>query len=191
MYESAPLSPGGLVLPPGRCATDLDALSLHFRRRGMQCVGRGAMMNTERLHNLGSELARIAVELSGASTNHAGLDPSGLPIGKIRDVLRSRRLRENMLPEGLFADPALDMLLELSARQAEGRTISITELCNSAGIALTTGLRWVSDLQARGLVDRASDAADKRKAHLRLSEDGTVLISSYITAAAEAGLPLA
>ncbi|RYG99309.1 MAG: hypothetical protein EON58_04360 [Alphaproteobacteria bacterium] len=147
-------------------------------------------MDTKRLHKLGSDLAHIAAELSCAPA-YSEPDPFQFPVAKIRDVLRSRRLRERLLPVGLFADPALDMLLELTLHQAEGTTVSITDLCNSVSVAPTTGLRWISQLQTRGLIERALDSADRRKTHLRLTESGTAAMASYMAAVKQADLPLA
>jgi hypothetical protein len=56
------------------------------------------------------------------------------------DNICARRLRERLLPAGLFADPAWDMLLDLYAAEIEEQPVSVTSACIAAAAPATTAL---------------------------------------------------
>ena len=67
-------------------------------------------------------------------------------------VYRSRRLRNKYFPENLFADAAWDILLLLYSLEADGKKISVSAVCGSAGVPESTGHRWIERLEHAGLV---------------------------------------
>lgn len=97
-----------------------------------------------------------------------------------RRYLRHRRERERLLPD-LFADPAWDMLLDLFAATIERRQVSVSSACIAAAVPPTTALRWIGTLEARGLLVRVADPADRRCTHLRLAESGERAIARWLT----------
>jgi hypothetical protein len=96
-----------------------------------------------------------------------------------RRYLRHRRERERLLPD-LFADPAWDILLDLFAASIERRPVSISSACVAAAVSPTTALRWIGTLEARGLVLRVADTADRRRTHLRLAESAEAAIIRWL-----------
>jgi hypothetical protein len=86
-----------------------------------------------------------------------------------RCYLRSRRLRDGLFPEGIFADPAWDMLLDLFACKLEGNRVCVSSACSAASVPSTTALRWVDRLEDCGLVKRHPDPADSRRIHVELT----------------------
>lgn len=149
----------------------------------------------ERLRRLNEEVAQVARDLaqlarpvivspSSSTSKQIAIDPR-----EIRAVIRSRRLREQVFGEGLFADPAWDMLLDLFAAGLEGKQVSVSSLCLAAATPPTTALRWIAVLQKAGLVERDSDPYDKRRAFIRLSEKAVGAMRAYYSAMQRADLP--
>ncbi len=113
----------------------------------------------------------------GPSRRHAR--PS-LPDPKLIDrIIRQRRLRERYFEPHLFADPAWDILLELTAARLEHRQLSVTALCYVAAVPSTTALRWVNEMTRMGLVTREDDPLDGRRALVSLSDSAARSIAAY------------
>jgi DNA-binding MarR family transcriptional regulator len=86
-------------------------------------------------------------------------------------LLAARKTRGDALGGQLFSDPAWDMLLALFAAAERGGPLSVSRLCAAAGVAQTTALRWLEQLEQSRLVSRAADAADARRTLVSLSAD--------------------
>lgn len=100
----------------------------------------------------------------------------------IRALLRARRLRDQLLPGGLFADPAWDILLDLMAARLEDRRVSVSSLCIAAFVPPTTALRWIRQLTDQGLLVRQADDVDGRRAFISLSEEGAQAVEQWFAA---------
>ena len=88
----------------------------------------------------------------------------------IRRMLRQRQLRARFFDGDMFADPAWDMLLDLTAARVEHKRVSITSLCIAAGVPPTTALRWIGQMVEARLFDRIEDDTDRRRAYIALSD---------------------
>jgi len=88
----------------------------------------------------------------------------------VRRIIRHRQLRARHFDAQLFADPAWDMLLDLTAARAEHRRVSVTSLCIASGVPPTTALRWIGQMVEQGLFARVGDQTDRRRAFIELSE---------------------
>jgi DNA-binding transcriptional ArsR family regulator len=115
-----------------------------------------------------SEAARPRLQLVGAGETQRAGDAS--LAARTRYYLRARRLRDGMFPEGIFADPAWDMLLDLFACKLEGTRVCVSNACSAAGVPQTTALRWVDRLEECGLVERRPDPVDSRRIYVELTE---------------------
>ncbi|MFK3888212.1 hypothetical protein [Sphingomonas sp. NPDC079357] len=164
---------------------------------------RAADEDREQLARLSAEVARIAEMLTRMSTRDAGSraedrrrtfalaeTTSDISATDVRNVLRARRLRDRFFGDGLFEDPAWDMLLDLFAARLEGTRVSVSSLCIAAAVAPTTALRWISKLTAARLLVRAPDPQDGRRAFVTLSHEAGDAMHRYVTTLAEARLPL-
>lgn len=89
----------------------------------------------------------------------------------LRQELKLRRTREQMFPADLFADPAWDMLLELTLARLESRQMPVSSLSLAAAVPTTTGLRWVNTLLTRGLVEKVPDPDDGRRHYVKLVDE--------------------
>ncbi len=156
-----------------------------------------------RLKRFSAEVTRIAgvlarlAEDEGAGTvgeRHmtfdAGPAEAVIEPQAIRAALRARRLRDGFFGDGLFEDPAWDMLLDLFAAELEGARVSVSSLCIAAAVAPTTALRWLNRLVAEGLLERRPDPRDKRRAFVALSARGAAAMQGYMAALGRNGLTL-
>lgn len=172
----------------------------------------------DRLRRLSEEVARIADALnrlsvsgsSGKSEMRARFDhgPSAregihlepgpihsidgeepLPqASAIRAAIRTRRLREQFFDAELFADPAWDMLLDLTAAKLEKNSVSVSSLCIAAAVPPTTALRWITTMIDAGLFERQDDPNDRRRAYVALTDRGFDGMRGYIAATRRMGL---
>ncbi len=111
-----------------------------------------------------------------------GLRPA-LPDARIvRRIIQQRQMRARFFDAELFADPAWDMLLDLTAARVERTRVSVTSLCIAAAVPATTALRWISQLTAAGLFERIEDETDRRRAFIQLSDKACDLMASYFAA---------
>lgn len=160
----------------------------------------------ERLARLNAEITRIAELLTRLANPEpeqtaertitfeqpSSVPAAGLPSALIvRDAIRARRMRDRFLGANLFVDPAWDMLLDLFAADLEGTRVSVFSLCIAAAVPPTTALRWITMLSDFGLIVRAADPEDRRRAFLSLSPRGRDGMRRYAAALHDAGLPFA
>ncbi len=101
---------------------------------------------------------------------------------RVRRMIAERQSRAKFFDAELFADPAWDMLLDLTAAHAENQQVCVTSLCIAAGVPATTALRWVKQLVSQGVFERVADAADKRRAFIALSDSSLQAMTGYFAA---------
>lgn len=106
---------------------------------------------------------------------------NGVAAKLVRVAIKQRRMREQHLPAGLFADPAWDMLLDLYAASLEYRRISVSSLCLASAVPPTTALRHINLLVEHGLVERLPKPGDKRGILVRLTSKGQGAMSDYFS----------
>lgn len=97
----------------------------------------------------------------------------------VRKIITARKLRSRFLDGDLFADPAWDMLLDLTAARAEHQRVSVTSLCIASGVPPTTALRWIGQMTEAGLFERVEDDTDRRRAFIRLSDKAADGMARY------------
>ncbi|KQX25938.1 MULTISPECIES: winged helix DNA-binding protein [unclassified Sphingomonas] len=114
---------------------------------------------------------------------HDDPSPPGVAnAGAIRDIIRARRLREDLFGVGLFADPAWDILLDLMAARIEGRSVAVSSLCIAAAVPATTALRWIKQLTEAGLLHRVADPDDGRRVFIELTDRAATAMATYFAA---------
>jgi DNA-binding MarR family transcriptional regulator len=114
-----------------------------------------------------TELRRLLAKLLGELHKEDGLSVGdrGVIAGR---VYQSRRLRSKFFPEQLFAEPAWDIMLLLYRLERAGKRLSVSAVCESAGVPASTGHRWVQRLIANGMAVREPHPTDGRVSWLRL-----------------------
>ncbi|MEZ5749805.1 MAG: winged helix DNA-binding protein [Caenibius sp.] len=97
----------------------------------------------------------------------------------VRKIIRQRQLRARFFDGDLFADPAWDMLLDLTAARVEHARVSVTSLCIASGVPPTTALRWISQMTEAGLLERVEDETDRRRAFIALTDRAADAMARY------------
>lgn len=82
--------------------------------------------------------------------------PTELVVGRYarlaQRILVRRHSRRQLLPQGMLVDVAWDLLLQLLAARGEPGANTTDALAAAAGLSPTVAYRWLSLLQADGLV---------------------------------------
>jgi predicted transcriptional regulator len=102
-----------------------------------------------------------------------------------RAMYNERRVRDHVAELALFGEPAWDILLDLFASEAEGKSVSISSACLAASVPMTTALRWVSRLEEEGLIERRA-TGDRRRINVLLTASGREKVSRTVVAMAAA-----
>ncbi len=97
----------------------------------------------------------------------------------VRRIIRQRQLRSRFFDADLFADPAWDMLLDLTAARVEHTRVSVTSLCIASGVPPTTALRWITQMTEAGLFQRHEDDSDRRRAFIALTDKAAEAMARY------------
>ena len=97
----------------------------------------------------------------------------------VREIIHQRQLRARFFDGELFADPAWDMLLDLTAAKAEQKRVSVTSLCIASCVPPTTALRWIGQMTEAGLLTRVEDDSDRRRAFIALTDKAADGMAHY------------
>ena len=103
-------------------------------------------------------------------------------LGLLTAMRRSRADRSAFLPAQLFADPAWDMLIELTITRLEQRVVTVKVLQAAAMVPCSTGLRWLRLLEQHGLIWREDDRLDHRCVNVSLTDHGWRAMSGWLDA---------
>jgi len=95
------------------------------------------------------------------------------------------RQRNSVFTEGIFADPAWDLLLDLYVSHCNGRQVSVTSACIAANVPATTALRWIGVLESKGLIVRNDDTHDNRRKLVSLTDDARAKVEAALDGAAK------
>lgn len=122
----------------------------------------GAISN-EDLIDVVVRLPRTAIEQSLRTTHGiTNIAPSTNHLALARAILASRSHRRELFAGIRFGEPSWDMILELYVAAEGGRALNVTKLCAASGRSMTTSLRHLEELEARGYVLRQADNTDAR-----------------------------
>jgi len=108
----------------------------------------------------------------------------------VRRIIRQRQMRAKFFDGDLFADPAWDMLLDLTAARAEHARVSVTSLCIASGVPPTTALRWIGQMTDAGLLQRVEDEIDRRRAFITLTDKAADAMAAFFAEVGRAGTRL-
>jgi DNA-binding MarR family transcriptional regulator len=178
------------VTMPDRCSFMRDTMSRSVTMSTgipMQNAAavRAGYATSDSLLKQAEALRAQAVELAAVITGAANQAGSASMPGKntaalVKRLIRTRAQRAKFFPRGLFSEPAWEMLLELYAAEFAQRRVSVSQLCVTARLPATTGLRWLSTLEASRLVIRIADPLDARRSFVSLTSEGLRSMESFI-----------
>ena len=97
-------------------------------------------------------------------------------------LYEQRRLRQRLFrhPDGLFQEPAWDMLLHLFVQQERGERVPISNLSNASCVPQTTALRWIKVLEREGLVRCGQSRSDARVRYVVLTPHAQDIMLRYL-----------
>jgi hypothetical protein len=127
-------------------------------------------------------LLSLLADAEAVDGAEAGAGESAELLERAREILASRRRREEIFGKAIFGEPAWEMLLLLYVGQSESRR-TIGRLGEIARISKSTTLRWIDDLERRGLVRREPHPTDRRAVFVELTYEGKKAIDTYLSGA--------
>ena len=68
--------------------------------------------------------------------------------------------------------------------------VSVSSLCIAASVPSTTALRWIGQMTETGLLERASDPGDRRRAFTQLSNEARSAMAGYFEALGRGASPI-
>ena len=173
-------------------AVDLLCKPLEFEaysaslRRAMRYLGsRRIAVDGAGISNFSQQLARLVSVLEGKATEpkiDTKLSDKEVSL-TLRTIIGSRSLRGRFFPSQLFADPAWDILLDLTRARLEGQQVSVSSVCIAASVPMSTALRWVRQMTEDGLLRRWTDPKDRRRDLIALTETTSTHMRDYLCAA--------
>jgi len=98
----------------------------------------------------------------------------------IKAIMRVQSARAKLLGYGLVDDAAWMMLLDLLLMHIEGKPLAVTALCVGSGVPVTTALRRLDQLIAKGLAQKTPDHADRRRLLVTITPKGIDCVSSIV-----------
>jgi DNA-binding MarR family transcriptional regulator len=121
----------------------------------------------------------------------AGQGPDEDLLTLAKSLLQTLAEQPDFGARDIVVNPAWQLFLELFVAQLEQKPVPVTNACLSLGTAQTTALRYLTDLERRGLIASVSDPADGRRRLLRLTPHVETELRRYLRRAAdEPGLGL-
>jgi hypothetical protein len=164
-----------------RIADEVSRLSRNLSR-----LVAGSITSLDSTTDLDENGRLKGVRLDFLSEPMASANAPAIDTGEVRAMLRLRRLRNNYFSSELFADPAWDMLLDLTAAQLEGEKVAVSSLCIAAAVPATTALRWIKTMCDAKLFERHADPLDGRRIFIGLSSGASQAMQAYLGAAKRA-----
>jgi DNA-binding MarR family transcriptional regulator len=175
------------------------ALALSLPRQGTRLSDVASDGSAARLRQLTDEVGRIAATLARLSAGPGGPPAPGMiglkpaeitPFGNdsqvpevsptmLRTLIRARRLRSRYFAEELFADPAWDMLLDLTQAEIAQVRVPVSSLCIAAAVPATTALRWIKTLTENGMLLRRADPHDGRRVFVEMAPATSTAMRRY------------
>lgn len=195
--------PIAAVILTDRVTTDLAVKGLHVEavdllckplgfdaysgalRRAMRYLGaRRVIADGTSMSNFSQQLSRLVSALENKA-----LEPKGdakltdKDIGAtLRAIIGARSLRNRFFPSQIFADPAWDILLDLTRAKLDGQQVSVSSVCIAASVPMSTALRWVRQMTEAGLLRRWTDPKDRRRDLIALTDTTADHMRDYLTA---------
>jgi CheY-like chemotaxis protein len=161
-----------------------EAYSTALRRAMRYLTTRRASTDGASMSGFSQQLARLVAVLEGKA-----LDPQAITkatdkeVGAtLRAIIASRGLRNRFFPSQLFADPAWDILLDLTRAKFDAQQVSVSSVCIAASVPMSTALRWVRQMTEAGLLRRWTDPKDRRRDLIALTDATAAHMRDYLSA---------
>ena len=160
----------------------MDAYSQALRRAMRYIATRRAAVAETGVTGFGEQLARLVAALEGKREG-AEIETGDKDIAAtLRSIIGSRAMRTRFFPTEMFADPAWDILLDLTRAELERQAVSVSSVCIAASVPMSTALRWVRQMTDAGLLKRWTDPKDRRRDLIALTDGTAANMKEYLGA---------
>ena len=165
----------------GGSISPLSGGSEHFGARHLSNLDRRFSSLAEEVRRLTSVMDPQGVK-RGAEADHAsgGIEKFSITADQVKSIIKARRGRDEYFRGDLFADPAWDILLDLTRAELECQRTSVTSLCHAASVPATTALRWIKTLMDEGILVRRTDPLDGRRIFVELTDLASESMQQYL-----------
>jgi predicted transcriptional regulator len=119
----------------------------------------GEVVHVDLLVSLFSDSNRLISTLSWGRRRETDLSPGRLWQAALH-VKHVTGVRKLELGIDICSDYVHEIMIHIYLAEAEGRIVSLDQLCCAADLNTSTAIRWIRVLEQRGLVQSAGDRAD-------------------------------
>lgn len=156
--------------------------SLALRRANRYLAARRKDSGDATMSAFGQQLGRLMamMESGGAQQGERSQTSDSEIAATLRSIIGARALRNRFFPSQIFADPAWDILLDLTRAKLEGQQVSVSSVCIAASVPMSTALRWVKQMTDANLLRRWTDPNDRRRDLIALTEATAERMREYL-----------
>lgn len=160
---------------------ELEACSTAMRRAMRYLAARRQMTEGSQMAYFAQRLGELitALEDKGADQSAGAITTKQMSL-TLQKLIATRGLRSRYFPTEMFADPAWDILLDLTRAKLEGQQVSVSSVCIAASVPMSTALRWVRQMTEAGLLRRWTDPKDRRRDLIALTETTAAHMEEYL-----------
>lgn len=124
-------------------------------------------------------LLRAAAAPASGGTGSSG-GPDGAARAWAEKLYAERRRRDSLFPDGLFGEPAWDLLLAMYAARDRGQQMILCRAYKAAGVSDTTGRRLLDRLEEDGLITRRQAPRSRKMRVVELTELAVERLTEYL-----------
>ena len=93
----------------------------------------------------------------------------------------NRRRRCQHFGQGMFGEPAWDMLIALYIMEPSSARNTVGRLLTYSGVPSSTALRWLDYLEIHQLASREAHPTDRRTAFVEITDKGRQALDAYFS----------
>ena len=95
-------------------------------------------------------------------------------------LLADRRRRDALFPDGLFGEPAWDLLLAMFSAREKGQAMILCRAYKAAGVSDTTGRRLLDRMEEEGLITRRRAPRSRKMRVVELTDRAAERLVDYL-----------
>ena len=141
-----------------------DAEPAAMLRAGLEMVRKGRAM-IRAAENMGA-VAHLGPAAGNARSVDFAAIPGHSPEARAEAIYVGRRMRDSLFPDGLFGEPAWDILLAVFLAHSQGKDADASEVLLECNVPKSTGMRVVALLIERGLIVNQTDDEEPNRVAL-------------------------
>lgn len=92
-----------------------------------------------------------------------------------------RRRRDALFPDGLFGEPAWDLMLALFTAREKGQPMILCKAYRAAGVTDTTGRRLLDRMEKEGLITRRRAPRSRKMRVVELTDAAASRLIDYLS----------